>query len=395
MKTKKNILFKKNLNPKKPIKENQLKHNSYNSTSTSINSNKNKFTNINTNEINTETKKSDLSNNKNKKEIRFLQLSSSNEISNKNKNSNKSKNKNSNIISNKDSNINSKKKYQLISNSNSKTYPNPYSKKLTKIKLYKKYYRLYKLYRQKKRIKFQNKKNFLIKNFDLKNLKKFNETNFIEKKLFKKYIDIISLKIESLSNDLKKLKILKEQNDSFNQNIFLLRILANDKSLKSEFKSKINLNLNIDEKLSYFNSRKNSDIELIKSNSMYKILQKKLSEIKMEFKKVFTENHLKNAKKKLIEIIKNCIEFSKLIKKIFDKRQNVKKFAKKANLDNLFKLTTKNKKNTKNNPKSFIGVNPNNENGTFVYRVSHKLKGFRNRRRITKIRRRRINGKKY
>jgi hypothetical protein len=219
-------------------------------------------------------------------------------------------------------------------------------------------------------------------------------------------MDIISLKIESLGNDLKKLKFLKEENDSFNQNIFLLRILANDKSLKSEFKSKINLDLNIDEKLSYFNSRKNSDIETIKSNSMYKILQKKLNEIKFEFKKIIKENDLKNAKKKLIEIIKSCVEFSKLIKNIFDKRQSVKKFAKKANLENLFKLTIKDNKkpkveknkvnirNLKNN-KGGIIYHQDNQNGNFVYKNSRKLQNFKIKKRFSRIKRKKNKGKKH
>lgn len=155
----------------------------------------------------------------------------------------------------------------------------------------------------------------------------------------RKYTDIISLKLDTLASDIKRLKSLKEETDSFNQKIFLLRILADDKSLKSEFKSK--LNLNIDEKLAYYKSKKNSDIQTIKINSMHKMLQKKLLELKGEFRRIFTENDLKNIKKKLALSVKNCIDFSKLIKKIFDKKQTVKKLTKKVNKENLYKLTVK------------------------------------------------------
>jgi len=74
---------------------------------------------------------------------------------------------------------------------------------------------------------------------------------------------------------------------------------------------------------------------------MYNMLQKKLTGLKGEFKRIFSQNDLKNMKKKLLENLKHCEEFSKLVKKIFSKKQTAKKLVKKVNKENLFKLTVK------------------------------------------------------
>lgn len=167
--------------------------------------------------------------------------------------------------------------------------------------------------------------------------KKFNDTILLEKNSMKSYINIVSNKLDTLTSDIKKLKNLKEEIDSFNKKIYLLRILAEDKSLNAELKSKLNLNLQ--EKLSFFLNKKDSDIQNIKLKSMFKILQKKLNDLKREFKGIISENDFDNYKKKLAKNLKNIINFSNLVKKIYEKKQNAKKLTKEIHRNKLYKLT--------------------------------------------------------
>lgn len=176
--------------------------------------------------------------------------------------------------------------------------------------------------------------------------------NFIQLdgSILRNYIKILSYKINNLISDLKKIQEFKTEIIKFNQNIYLLRILSNDKNLKDELNTKLSLNLK--EKIAFFKSKGGSDINYIKFNSIFTNLVKKLEELKADINKISDEKELKNAFKILKDNLKLSKTLIELFNKIFNNKQNLNKALTEENKANLFKIVQETKVTTADSGKN-------------------------------------------
>jgi len=192
-----------------------------------------------------------------------------------------------------------------------------------------------------RKLRLSNRKNSVLnKSSNKKN--KNNNLMPLDRSILRNYIEILSYKINNLILDLKKIQELKIETNNFNQKIYLLRILSNDRNLKNELNTKLSLNLK--EKIAFFKSKGGSDINSIKLDSIFTNIVKMLEELKTDINKISYENDIEVAFKKLKDNLKLCKSFIELFDKIFNNKQTLKQALTEENKANLFKFVEETKK---------------------------------------------------